>query len=98
MSRGQHQAFEIRRPENRQMVRRVWPQARPGFLDARILQSGDQLDGRGKVSLDAARGDALVEANVLDSCPGENPSIIPGYQIYFLRPQHTLDFQVFPAQ
>ena len=80
------------------MVRGVWPQARPGFLDARILQAGNQLDGRGKISLDAARGDALVEADVLDRGAGENPPIIPGHQINFLRPQHALDFQVVGAQ
>src|SRR2546430_5657974 len=65
MSGGHEQAFEVGWPQDRKMVRGVGSQASPGFLDACILQSGSQLDGCGKNLLDAARGDALVETDVL---------------------------------
>src|SRR5215469_6085613 len=76
VSGGHQQACEVGRPEDRKMIGGVGSQSRPGFLDARILQSGSQLDGGGKDFLDAPRRDALIEADVLDRGARKDPSVV----------------------
>src|SRR5947207_3374426 len=86
MARRDHEPVEAARAKHRRVVTRARPETDPGLGDRQFLDRRDRAPSAFDESEETARGQARVEAALLDGAADDEASVAPWHEIPVRQP------------